>query len=505
MLLKNILEMLEKSAKDYPNKISFADENGEYTYSELVENSKKVGSALTSLGAKNKPIAVLVDKSKECIASFMGVVYSGNFYVVLDTKMPTDRVNSIISTLSPIAIVTDNNHAEQAGQFDFKGELFIYEEILGNEIEQEKLDLIRGEAIDTDPLYALFTSGSTGVPKGAVINHRSVIDYSHWVKKTFDMSSETTFGSQTPFYFSMSVLDIYTTLLTGATFHVIPKSFFSFPMKLIEFLNEKKINTVYWVPSALCIVANWKALDYIEPKYLKKILFAGEVMPTKQLNVWRSHLKDALYANLYGPTEITDICTYYIVNRDFRDDEALPIGNSCDNCDVFVVDSDGKEAKDGEEGELCVRGSFLAMGYFNNSEKTAEVFIQNPLNSHYPELIYKTGDLVKYNEYHELVYITRKDFQIKHMGYRIELGEIETAISAIEQIKHSVCIYDSEKEKIVLVYQGSIEKKEILDAISGKLPDYMLPNKMIKVKAMPFNANGKIDRNWLKVNYKTIK
>lgn len=505
MLFKNILEMLERSAKNHPDKVSFADESGSYTYRNLVENSKKVGSTLISIGVKNKPVAVLIDKSKECIAAFMGVVYSGNFYVVIDTKMPVDRVNNIITTLSPVAIVTDESHLEQAKSFDFDGQLFVYESMMNSPIEQEKLDIIRKNSIDTDPLYALFTSGSTGVPKGAVINHRSVIDYAHWVAGTFDITHETIFGSQTPFYFSMSVLDIYTTLFTGATFFVVPKSLFSFPIKLIEFLNENKINTVYWVPSALCIVANWKALDYIKPEYLKKVLFAGEVMPTKQLNVWRSHLKDALFANLYGPTEITDICTYYIVNRDFRDDESLPIGNACNNCDVVVINDDGLEAKDGEEGELCVRGSFLAMGYFNNSEKTSEAFVQNPLNPHYPELIYKTGDLVKYNDYHELIYITRKDFQIKHMGYRIELGEIETAISAIQQIKHSVCIYDSAKEKIVLVYQGDIEKKEILDEISGKLPEYMLPNKMVKVKAMPFNANGKIDRNWLKENYKTVK
>ena len=217
-------------------------------------------------------------------------------------------------------------------------------------------------------------------------------------------------------------------------------------------------------------------------------------------------MPDALFANLYGPTEITDICTYYIVNRKFADDEPLPIGNACNNCDVIVITDDGKEALVGEEGELCVRGSFLAMGYYNNLEKTMQAFVQNPLNSYYPEWIYKTGDLVKYNPYGELIYITRKDFQIKHMGYRIELGEIETAVNSLNNITACACIYDTESDKIVLIYQGDhLDDLTVMNGIKDKLPSYMLPNKMIHIKQMPHNQNGKIDRVWLKNNYHTIK
>lgn len=503
-MFKNVLEMLEDSTKRYPHKAAFSDENGCYTYSEFTTRAKAVGSALSAINCRNQPIAVLLEKSKECVCAFMGVVYSGNFYVVLDTGMPAERINHILRTLSPVAVVTDAAHRQQAEHFDFDGTLFLYDTLCASQTDEGKLAEIRRAAIDTDPLYALFTSGSTGVPKGAVINHRSVIDYAHWVAETFDITCETVFGSQTPFYFSMSVLDLYTTMHSGATFHVIPKTLFSFPLKLIAFLDEKEINTVYWVPSALCIVANWKALDIAVPKTLRKILFAGEVMPTKQLNEWIGKLPDALYANLYGPTEITDICTYYIVERAFRDDEALPIGKACSNCGVLILTEEGREAAPGEEGELCVRGSFLSMGYFNNAEKTAEVFVQNPLNPHYPELIYKTGDLVKYNDRGELLYITRKDFQIKHMGYRIELGEIETAVSAVDGIKHCVCVFDPQRDKIILIYQGDVDKKFIMDSISEKLPDYMRPNQMVPVNAMPFNANGKIDRKWLGSNYRSL-
>ena len=503
--MKNVLEHLENSSKRFPNKIAFSDGNNSITYSELVKKSKSVGSALCELGFRNKPVLICIEKSIELITTMFGIVYSGNFYVVLDVEMPVDRAKNIYETLNPVAIITmsDNNKFNTVLTKDC--ERFDYEKNIDCEINNNKLNLIRERMIDTDPLYALFTSGSTGVPKGAVINHRNVISYAQWVTETFDINSDTIFGNQTPFYFSMSVTDIYSTIQNAATLYMIPKKLFTFPLKLLQFLNEHSINTIYWVPSALSLVANWKALDYITVSTLKKILFAGEVMPTRQLNIWIEHIPDAIYANLYGPTEVTDICTYYIVNRKFNDDESLPIGNPCNNCDVIILDENNREAEFGKKGELCVRGSFLAPGYFNNSEKTAQVFVQNPLNPYYPEMIYKTGDIVKYNEYGELIYLSRKDFQIKHMGYRIELGEIEVAVSVIDEIKISCCVYDDEKDKIVLVYEGkSIEKKLIMDRLKERLPQYMWPNKIINVKQMPHNANGKIDRAWLKDNYKKL-
>ena len=333
---------------------------------------------------------------------------------------------------------------------------------------------MRDRQIDTDPLYALYTSGSTGVPKGAVLNHRNVIAYSKWSADTFNIDENTVFGNQTPFYFSMSVTDIYSTLRTGATLVIIPKAFFAFPIKLVEFLNENKVNTIYWVPSAISIVANLKLFKFAKPEYLKTVLFAGEVMPTKQLNYWINNLdKDILYANLYGPTETTDICTYYVVDRPFRDDEPLPIGRHCDNCDVVIVNEKGEEAKVGEEGELFVRGSFLSAGYYNNPEKTAAAFVQNPLNKAYPETVYKTGDLVKMNEKGEILYICRRDYQIKHMGYRIELGEIEAAASAVDGMKESVCVYDEKNDKIVLIYSAAKTNDEkVLAQLKTKLTDY---------------------------------
>ena len=255
-----------------------------------------------------------------------------------------------------------------------------------------------------------------------------MIDYVEWLKETFNFDSSTVFGNQAPFYFDNSVLDIFSTVYNGCTMVIIPENYFAFPTKLLEFLESRKVNTLFWVPSALINLANSNQLKNHKLDNLRQVLFCGEVMPNKQLNVWRNEYPDVQFANLYGPTEITDVCSYYIVDREFADNDPLPIGKACKNTEILVLNDNNELVKTGEVGELCVRGSCLSRGYLGDYEKTDKAFVQNPLNSKYYEKIYRTGDLVKYNENGEIIYICRKDFQIKHNGYRIELGEIESAV-----------------------------------------------------------------------------
>ncbi|WP_252247365.1 amino acid adenylation domain-containing protein [Clostridium sp. ZBS4] len=499
---KNILVYLEKSKEKFSNKLAFSDNKHSLTYLELVNSSKSIGSFLIEKIGTRKAIAVYMEKGARNIAAFMGAAYSGGFYVPLDSQMPMERINIILEKLQPEAIIYDSTTEKNLSLMKSKCIKIQYDEICNKKHNEEELKIVRRTMIDTDPLYVLFTSGSTGIPKGVIVSHHSVIDYADWVTKTFKLNENTVFGNQTPFYFSMSVLDIFSTIYSGATLHIIPKMLFSFPVKLLEFLNEKEINTIYWVPSALSIVANLGALDAVKLPKLEKVLFAGETMPTKQLNIWRRHIPDALFANLFGPTEITDIGIYYIVNREFNDDEPIPIGVPCDNVDAIIVDANGNNIEEnGKIGELLIRGSFLACGYYKNPEKTKEVFIQNPLNTSYPETVYCTGDLVYWNERRELVYVSRKDFQIKHMGNRIELGEIENAMSSLSNVDMCCCLYNRQKDQIVAIYMGSLEKKDMSKLLIKKLPRYMIPNVYEKIDQMPLNLNGKIDRIQLKKDY----
>lgn len=502
----NVLEYLEASGQKHPDKKAFADTDKDISYRELEKQARRIGTYLAGLGEgswRNRPVAVLIDRNIESLILFMGVVYSGNFYVPVDASMPLGRVELIFDTLKPVVILNARRDMlVEEGQWGIpvvSYEQAVSETDMSCEEEQRLLDGIRRRVVDTDPLYAIFTSGSTGVPKGVLVNHRSVIDLVEQFAETFPFPDEPVFGNQAPMDFDVSVKDIYTALKLGGTVEVIPKQFFSFPVKLIPHLNERGINVIIWAVSALRIVANFKTFDKVRPENLQLVMFSGEVMPVRDLNYWRKAVPDAVYVNLYGPTEITCNCSYYIVDREFENDQLLPIGQSFRNCELLLLGEDDRLITgDGITGEICVRGTCLAMGYYNNKERTQEAFVQNPLQSAYPEYIYRTGDLGRY-EGGELYYAARRDYQIKHMGHRIELGEIEAAVYALDFIDAACCIFDEKKEKILLCYQAREScDKEIIKYLSERLPKFMWPNRYIFYEKLPLNKNGKLDRVYLK-------
>ena len=501
-MVNNVLYWLDKTAQAMPEKTAIADESGSITYGDYRKKSMAIGAALSDIedtSRGKRPVVVYIEKSLKVLVSFMGIAYSGNFYSPIDISMPESRVNKILEVLDPKVVITTAELKAKFERFNFSGEYIIYDDVAFSDDDEKKVRDSVSRIIDTDLLYVLFTSGSTGIPKGVSITHRSVIDYTDWVCETFDVSCDDSFGNQAPFYFDNSILDIYSCMKTGATLYIIPQKLFFQPVPLLEFIKNNRINTIFWVPSALIVVSKLKALKNVDlSDTLKRVLFCGEVMPNKQLNIWRSFLPDVLYANLYGPTEITDACTYYIVDRDFKDDEPLPIGIPMKNTEILVLNDRDELVEKDEVGELCVRGTSLAMGYYNNPEKTAQAFVQNPLNPHVPEIIYRTGDLVRYNEYGEIIYLSRKDFQIKHLGHRIELGEIETAVSSIEEISLCCCLYDEKRQRIVLFIDADLSKDYIKEKIEQLVPEYMIPGKVIYLSEVPMNANGKIDRVKLK-------
>lgn len=500
----NVLEYLEASAQRVPEKIVFSDENHEISYGELQDKTKSIGTYIIDKtnGTRRKPVVIFVDRNIESLIAFLGIAYSGNFYVPIEMQMPVSQIKQILETLHPIGVLALSSQIEFVKSLEYEMQIFEFEEAYNAEIDTEALAYVRKVGIDTDPLYSTFTSGSTGIPKGVITCHRNVIDLVEDLVDTFHFTREDMLANQNPFYFDASIKDIYCTLHQGATMHIIPRVCFVSLGELVKFLNEKKVTAILWSAAAIGIVANSRAFDNEAPKYLKKVMFSGEVMHNKILNYWRRLMPEAMFVNLYGPTEITSVCTYYIVDRPYQDDEVLPIGQGFNNTEILLLNEQNQLVKGDEIGELCVRGCCLAMGYYNNAEKTQVAFVQNPLNTAFPEIIYRTGDLAKYDENGQIIFLSRKDNQVKHMGHRVELGDIEIFINSLDLIEASFCFYDHDKGKIILVFSGSeADRKYIMNEFKDKFPKYMYPNTFIKMDVMPYNLNGKIDRTLLKKKY----
>lgn len=501
----NVLQYLEDSAQKVPNKTAFADEHNQISYQNLQLYAKRIGTEINrkTEGQIRKPIVVFVDRNIESLVAFMGVAYSGNFYVPIDMQMPKKRVELILETLNPLGMVV--TPVSKKFSLDVAPDLITmdYEEIIKQgDIDEAELKNIRKQIIDRDPIYATFTSGSTGIPKGVITCHQSVIDMTDALCETFDFEENHIFGNQNPFYFDASIKDIYSTMKCGATMFVLPKSYFMMLGKLIDYIEEHKIDTIMWSAAAIALLANSQAFEDKKPASLKKVMFSGEVMHNKVLNYWRKHLPETLFVNLYGPTEITSVCTYYKIEKPFEDDEVLPIGIPFRNCEVLILNEQNQLVKGNETGELCVKGCCLALGYYNNPEKTNEAFCQNPLNPYFPELIYRTGDLARYNEFGEVMFMSRKDNQVKHMGQRVELGEIEILMNAMDKVDASICFYDHDQQKIVSIYKGEADNKYIYAELRDKVSKFMFPNILISLPELPYNLNGKIDRALLKEQYK---
>lgn len=497
--MNNILEYLESSAADYPDKKAFEDDNRSCTFREVMEQAKLVGSGLTDKVLPRSPIPILMEKSVTAVTAFMSIAYAGCFYIMLDIKQPAIRLNHILKTLESKVILTTHGYDKELEGLEYKGEVLYLEELMCAKLNEPELIKRRKQVLDIDPLYCIFTSGSTGIPKGVVVSHKSVIDFIEQFTTLFHITHDDIIGNQAPFDFDVSVKDIYSTLKTGATMQIIPRRMFSIPTQLMDYLCDRNITTLIWAVSALCIITTLNGFNYKIPPNLNKILFSGEVMPIKHLNKWREVYPNAMFVNLYGPTEITCNCTYYIVDREFAPGEVLPIGQVFPNEKVFLLDENNQLiSKQNVKGELCVSGSALSLGYFNNKEQTAKSFVQNPLNLYFNEMIYRTGDLAYYNEFGELYFASRKDFQIKHMGQRIELGEIETSMEEIPQINRVCCIFEEISNKIIAFYEGDIDKREIIKYLKTKLPVFMVPNVFRQVEVLPITKNGKIDRESLK-------
>lgn len=498
--MNSAVMMLERTAARFPDKTAVRDEWESLTFRELRGRALSAATGLMNVeGTGNglRPVVVYLPKSADAIACFVGAMYAGQPYVPVAADIPMLRLQTILKSLRQGHIITSPELAKNLEGLDLTGfALHLSPELRQCPADEKRaLERLAGVA-DIDPIYIMYTSGSTGTPKGVTIPHRGILDYARWLKETFDFDENTVLGNQSALYFDNSTLDIYTMMYTGAELVIIPEVLFRFPGKLPEFVEAEGINTIFWVPTVMIAVANSGVLEQMAMPKLKKVLFCGEAMPNRQLNIWRKCHPDALYANLYGPTEITDVCTCYIVDREFADADPLPIGRACRNMRTVVLTEEDREAAVGETGELCVLGSGLALGYWNAPELTRNAFIQNPLCPDFDQRLYRTGDLAYVAEDGLLMFVGRKDSQIKLRGNRIELGEVETAAKTLSGVENACVLFDSEKEEIVLFAQTkeSLILRKVNLELRRRLPAYMLPGRLVCMESLPQTPNGKIDR-----------
>lgn len=503
-MAKLIMEYLEDTARRYPEKIAYRDTKRSLTFSETRAEALHVAGALIGRDLFKKPVAVYLDKSVECLPAIFGVSYSGNFYTVLDTHMPKLRIQRILHTLEPAVILTDREHREAVESLWADAEILCYEDVQAMSCEETAVLHVMERVLPTDVLYVLFTSGSTGTPKGVVTPHKAVVDYIDAAADTYHFTAEDILGNEAPLYFVLSLFDTFMPIKTGCTTCLIPRMYFSFPALLMKYLEEQKTTFIYWVPSELVILANLKALKIADLSTIRMVMFGGEAMPIRQLKMWQEALPGVAFVNNYGSTETTEGAFYYTVDREFPENARLPLGRPVRNYDFLVLDARNRNVCGQGSGELCIRSNSLAYGYYRNQEQTDQVFTQNPLNPYYEEKIYHTGDLVQFNEFGELEFIGRKDFQIKYMGQRIELGEIEANVSAVDGIEENCCVYNELKKRILLFYTGKPDEASLMDALKKALPVYMLPGRCIHLDAMPHNLNGKIDRAELKTRSESL-
>lgn len=480
------IERLEYFASVQPDKVIFKEAGKEgLTYSRFLGKVSDVARILSEAFDGNiptEPIAVSVERNVASLVAVFGVIAAGGWYVPIDAGLPQERAKILLDVCKPAAILCSSPE----DNFDFSN-------IKQIKVEPDESCSFR-DFKDRDgalPMFGIFTSGSTGIPKLVVKDGIGIWEFITSYCNIFEFGPDERFGNQIPFYFDASTKDVFATVYLGATTVIFPQKAFSFPMNLIQLLDEEKITSFVCVPSVMSVTAQYDVFSALKPGALKNVLFVGERMPVKSLNYWRDSLTDCRFVNLYGSTEVAGNSCYYIIDRDFSNDDILPIGHPFDTARIFLLDESGQEA---DEGEICVTGAGVALGYYQDKEKTDAVFKEVQIGS-FSGRVYFSGDFGKKNERGEYVCITRKDSQIKHIGHRIELGDIEACVSGLDYVYECCCLYSKEDEAIVLICACDEQyKKNIRKDLKDKLPKYMLPQQYICLPKLPHNRNGKIDR-----------
>lgn len=520
--------LLTESSARFPEKAAARFQGQSLTYAELDRLSNQIARTLLATGIqRGDRIGIYVHKSMASVISVFGIMKAGGVYVPLDPSAPTTRlayitrncnVKLLLSTSAKWSTLTDlfkqDTPLETIVLTDSQATLT---DDVCEGIQTIRWDSVKSEdgdpvpdvgTIETDLAYILYTSGSTGDPKGVMISHRNILTFVDWCYETFQVCENDRMTSHAPLHFDLSTFDIYVTIKAGGTIVLLPETLSVFPARLVKLLQDERITITYLVPSILSLMVNYGKLDGHDLSALRTVLFAGEVFPVKYLRQLVAEVPHADYYNLYGPTE-TNVCTYYKVKDDDVSPERtqpVPIGTACQNIEVFAVNAAGQIVnKPGEEGELWVRGSCVAQGYWGDPKKTAEGFVRNPFQPHFDEIAYRTGDIVTlHDDGRNWVYVGRLDHMIKSRGYRIELGEIESTLYGYGGVKEAAVVAIPDdlvgnriKAFLVPADGQDLEEKEIQTFCSRYLPRYMIPELIEFREHLPKTSTGKVDRSQL--------
>jgi amino acid adenylation domain-containing protein len=493
------------------------------TYAELETTTNRLARLLIESGCgRGDRVAILMPKMTTAITAMLGVLKTGAAYVPLEPKDPAlrlarilrsadcrwilcagpvaDALNEILALAKPereplIGWLEDDVPPTSPPTAFWMPDLKVF-----------SAGPIALPSRSDDLAHLLFTSGSTGMPKGVMITHESVAHFVSWARKYFGITSDDRISNHSPLRFDVSTFDVFGTLWSGAELHLVPPELNLLPHKLADFIRGAGLTQWFSVPAALNLIAKFDALHASDFPELKRVLFAGEVLPTSTLMYWMRRLPHARFTNLYGPTETTISSSYFTIPHCPTDPrEPIPLGRACDGEELLVLDERLQPCADDQVGDLYIRGVGVSPGYWRDPDRTHTAFLQD-LTGNTGRRIYKTGDRARRDARGLLYFCGRGDTQIKSRGYRIELGEIEAALNALNEISEgAVVAIDScsfETTLICCAYApargAAISPTEVKARLAAILPRYMLPARWKEYDVLPRNGNGKVDRPLLK-------
>lgn len=496
----NILEDLERAAARVPERIAFLDDHTALTFKQLHDQALAVGSCLMDMMPPRGVTAVVMDgRSMACIPAFLGVLYAGGAYAPLDPAMPAERLAIILERMKPDCILVDDKGRKALSALtSVAASVVDFADAIETAVRSDALAAIRARSSMFDPLSILYTSGSTGIPKGSVQSHASYIHYTEATIEVYGFDEGTVFGNQSPFFYANSIIDIYPPIALGATVYLLPAGALTFPRRFAQSLREHHVTELTMTPSSFIAVS--EALEEGSLPELTHGIMSGEMMPWAPLKKWMRIAPGAGFYNFYGSTEAFSVAVGR-VRDDHEASELLPVGKPFRQANILFTDEEGREVNPLDGGEMLVSNPWLSSGYHREPERTEAAFTVDPMGRGYFERFYRTGDIGRLTPEGELLVLGRRDAQVKHHGYRMELGEVELALRGIPGWRDGCVLFDQETGRLFCFWTGDLTERELLAGLKKKLQRYMLPDVCIHLEDMPHTATMKIDRVALRRNY----